>query len=186
LAFQRPTTQATTGFLNFLENEAELAGVLGHELGHLQYKDKRLKQSSGKSAMDGIKIAAAITAPFFGIFGMLGILGLVGLEALTGKSEVPDATVRKADKQALNMMQAAGYDPQAWLDVLDRLLKSQQEEVFFMLDYHNSRPLTAKRLESLQKEFRELNFTDQDLHTYRTKYVDATRGTRSMYGRAVA
>jgi len=69
----------TTGMLNFLQNEAELASVLAHEIGRLQYKDPRFTQSD--DVLNAATQAGASIAPMFGPIGSLASLGLVLLQA---------------------------------------------------------------------------------------------------------
>ncbi|MDD3295609.1 MAG: M48 family metalloprotease, partial [Geobacteraceae bacterium] len=54
----------TTGMLNFLQNEAELAAVLAHEIGELQQADRRFTKSDDVIGA-ATKTGSAI-APMFG------------------------------------------------------------------------------------------------------------------------
>ncbi|MBI4711618.1 MAG: M48 family metalloprotease [Candidatus Omnitrophica bacterium] len=69
----------TTGMLNFLQNEAELAAVLAHEIGQQQTVDRRFTKRD-----DAINAAAQVgsaVGPMFGPLGSLASLGLVLLQA---------------------------------------------------------------------------------------------------------
>src|SRR3989338_9730032 len=64
----------TTGFFKFLRSEIELAGILAHEIGMLQYKDPRL--SKFKKAFELLLQTGSQIGPAFGTIGALSVLGL--------------------------------------------------------------------------------------------------------------
>jgi beta-barrel assembly-enhancing protease len=93
--------QVWTGLLLRVENEAQLAGVLGHEIGHYlqRHSIERLRDAQARSAF------ATLLAPF-GIVGLVGQLGaLAGLLAYSREHE------READRIGVALMSQAGHDP---------------------------------------------------------------------------
>lgn len=92
--------QVWSGLLLRVENEAQLAAVIGHELGHYL-------QRHTLERMRDLKDKAALGA-FVGMFGLVGAIGQLALLAsVYGFSRDQE---READVIGLNLMRRAGYD----------------------------------------------------------------------------
>ena len=92
--------QVWGGLLLRVSSEAQLASVLGHELGHYfsRHSLARLREARGGSAF------ATLMVPF-------GLVGLVGqLAALAGMLSYSREQEREADRIGLQLTQRAGYD----------------------------------------------------------------------------
>ncbi|HLO93494.1 MAG TPA: M48 family metallopeptidase [Burkholderiaceae bacterium] len=97
--------QIWSGLLLRVDNEAQLAAVLGHEIGH--YLQRHTLQR-----MRDLKDKAAASA-FIGLFGLAGALGQLALAASV-QSFSRDHE-READLIGLQLMHEAGYDiREAW------------------------------------------------------------------------
>lgn len=93
--------QVWSGLLLRVDNEAQLAGVIGHEMGHYLQRHMldRLRDSRARSAF------ATLMVPF-------GLVGLVGqLAALAGMMAFSRDQERQADAIGISLMRRAGYDP---------------------------------------------------------------------------
>jgi predicted Zn-dependent protease len=93
--------QVWTGLLLRVDNEAQLAGVLGHEIGHYlqRHSLERLRDARARSAF------ATLLAPF-------GVVGLVGqLGALAGQLAYSREHEREADRIGIALMTKSGHDP---------------------------------------------------------------------------
>lgn len=93
--------QVWTGLLLRVENEAQLAGVLGHEIGHYlqRHSIERLRDAQTRSAF------ATLMAPL-GLVGLVGQLGaMAGLLAFSREHE------READRIGIALMKRSGHDP---------------------------------------------------------------------------
>jgi predicted Zn-dependent protease len=92
--------QVWTGLLLRAENEAQLAAVIGHEIGHYLQRHSlaRLRDARSRSAF------VTLMAPF-------GVVGAVGqLAALAGGLAYSREHEREADRIGLALMQRNGYD----------------------------------------------------------------------------
>ena len=92
--------QVWTGLLLRVDNEAQLAAVLGHEIGHYlqRHSVDRLRDAKSRSG------AAAMMA----MLGVVGLIGQVGLVAgMYGYSRDQE---READRVGALLMRKAGYD----------------------------------------------------------------------------
>ncbi len=169
----------TTALLYFLENESELAAVLAHEIGELQYKDPRL--SRGRKILDGLTKTGAAVGPAFGQIGALAVLGLAAVHTIADKSQPsPDEKLEGADTLGLEYMVKAGYDPQGMIDVLYKFLNSKQLTPYFF-DYYQSRPITEERFQALQTRFSKLPLDGKSFSANREDYQERTQGVREIY-----
>ncbi|OGA19323.1 MAG: hypothetical protein A3H32_04220 [Betaproteobacteria bacterium RIFCSPLOWO2_02_FULL_63_19] len=104
--------QVWTGLMLRMENEAQLAAVLGHEIAH--YLERHTLER-----LRDIKSASAF-ATFVGLFGAAGAIGqLATLAATFGFSRDQE---RAADRIGVLLMRKAGYDPAEAAKVWGNLL----------------------------------------------------------------
>jgi predicted Zn-dependent protease len=112
---------ATRGLLERLDNEAELAGVLGHEIGHVtaRHVSERISQAL---IVQGITIGATAAAgqseDDWVRYGVPLIVGAAGSGYMLSFSRRQEA---EADEQGVKYMVAAGYDPEGMMEVLGML-----------------------------------------------------------------
>jgi predicted Zn-dependent protease len=97
----------TQGLLYRLNNEAQLAGVLGHEAGHIA-KRHSVKQIEKARTAQGLTAVAGIAGAIFGIGGVGDVTGLVAGLALMKYGRNQE---READYSGLGYMTRAGYSP---------------------------------------------------------------------------
>ena len=170
----------TTGMLNFLENEAELAAVLAHEIGEQQTVDRRFTKRD--DAINAAAQAGSAVGPMFGPLGSLASLGLVLLQAYNESSyKTPGERLLESDASAMKYLMNAGYDPQALMDIQEHFLKAGEKMTPYFYDYYQSRPITEERVLALKKEFQKLSLHGKSLITDPVKYREMTRGVREMY-----
>ena len=158
-AFAEPngTVYVTTGLLALLENEAQLAGVLGHELTHTYNRHLYLENRSMRKKVLTMSIlgAAASVAPggagfaagaqVFGAAVQLGaaVTDQILIASVYGYSRENE---QEADSNGLAMMTAASYDPHAMarsFELLDQ--GSRYEFEPFDTFYHDHPKLTERR-----------------------------------------
>lgn len=170
----------TTGMMNYLQNEAELAAILAHEIGLLQYRDPSF--SSLRKIVSGVSQTGAMVAPAFGQIGMLAVLGfaLVNAAAKMGEKD-PGGRILQADTLALDYLIQSGYDPQGLMDVLERFLDADEKVMPYFSDYYKARPISKERILNLEKEFSELNLEGKELLTRPQIYQDFTKPIREIY-----
>ena len=169
----------TTGMMNFLQSEAELAAVLAHEIGEIQYPDPRF---SKHEVMNTAMQAGASIAPMFGPFGSLASLGLVLVQAYNESShKTPEERLLASDAAAMRYLMESGYDPQAMITVQEHFLRAGKTVTPYFYDYYQSRPITEKRMKALAKGFEKLPLAGKELTTAPVEYQEMTRGIREIY-----
>lgn len=134
----------TTSFLVFLKNEAELASVLGHEIGELQFLDPQFNPL--RKTMDGVTQVGSMIGPMLGQIGALASLGLVALHAAYARDPNLESRILSSDQWAMNAMVQSGYDPQSLLDVMEHFAKYDRQALSLFYDYYQSRPITVRVL----------------------------------------
>ncbi|HUJ42822.1 MAG TPA: M48 family metalloprotease [Opitutaceae bacterium] len=132
-----------TGMLARIENEAQLATVLGHELSHATNRHglKQYRNIKNQSAF-----LASLTVGTSGIGTLLGGLGVIA--SVSGYSRELE---READVSGFQMLLAAGYDPRespkVFRVLLDESQRSKIKEPFFF----GSHPRLTERIASFEQ-----------------------------------
>jgi beta-barrel assembly-enhancing protease len=110
----------TRGAILFAHDEAEVAGVIGHEMTHVLNQD-------GIEAAKGAMTAAGITkatASAIGVDQASPAIDKMNQSILSNGFDKPQEYA--ADKGAMQLLIAAGYDPVSFLHYLKRLEIAQQ------------------------------------------------------------
>lgn len=95
--------QVWSGLLLRVENEAQLAAVVGHEIGHYleRHSVERLRDAKARSAFGA----------FMAAFGVVGLVAQMA--SLAGGFAFSREHERRADEIGVHLMRQAGYDPRA-------------------------------------------------------------------------
>lgn len=136
----------TSGILKIIDNEAELAGVLGHEIGHMvaRHGVKRLQAQLGYSLLshllfgddEGVRKIANITAN-------LVFLGY-GRE-----------NEFEADYLGTEYVYMAGYDPQGVIGLLAKIKQLEGREPWAVEVLLRSHPPTSDRIQEVGQQIQE-------------------------------
>ncbi len=134
----------TSGLLLACENEAELAGVMAHEVAHIAACHAARTQTRSSLA----KIASI---PL--IFAGAGIGGLVLPVTFMRFSRSFEA---EADYLGVQYLYHAGYDPQAFLSFLERIAASEGKKPGLLARTFTTHPPTPDRMKKVQKQIATL------------------------------
>lgn len=108
----------TRGILALADNEAEVAGVIGHEYGHIVARHIAQQQSRATAANIGLT-ALGVVAAVMGVPGQVGDLAGYGAQAYL--QDYSRDQELEADRLGIRYMSRAGYDPQAMESFLRKL-----------------------------------------------------------------
>ena len=108
----------TRGLLAYLNSEAELAAVLGHEIGHVTARHSVRQQST--AAVTGI--LGAVVAASTGVQGVDTLTDMASTAIVRGYGRDHEL---EADRLGAEYLAKSGYDPTAMLEVVG-ILKNQE------------------------------------------------------------
>lgn len=139
------------GLLNHMNSEAELASVLGHEIGHVTARHAVARYTQ----MQGYQLGMAITSIFVPIPQALGnISNILAQSFIMGFGRQQEL---QSDELALKYAPAAGYNAQATVELLSTLKRledinnaEKKDSGDKVTNYHGafaSHPETKKRVE---------------------------------------
>jgi len=111
----------TRGIMAHLNSEAELAGVLGHEIGHVTARHSVRQYSAAVAANIGFTLGS-ILVPELGSRAGQSLLNVLGGALLSGYGRDHEL---EADRLGAEYLARTDYEPRAILDVLT-LLKNQE------------------------------------------------------------
>jgi predicted Zn-dependent protease len=160
----------TRGILAYLGNEAELAGVLGHEIGHVTARHSVQQITRSQLAQIGLGVGSVLS-PTFGQFGNLAesSLGLLFLRFSRDNE-------READRLGVEYAARAGWDPREvsnFFDVLGRLSAAGgRETIPGWLQTHPDPPERVQTTRMLAQEWiRMLGLTDERMVVNRENHI---------------
>lgn len=169
----------TRGIMSFLNSEAELLAVLGHEIGHITARHPVRQQSQSTLA----NIGAAAVGVFTGSGDLAGLANYAGAAIIRGYGRDQEL---EADRLGAEYLARVGMDPDHMIDVV-RLLKNQElfeiqqarEEKREPRVYHgvfSTHPDNDQRLREVVKAAEKLRTNEQKGDAGRERYLRAIQG----------
>jgi Peptidase family M48 len=166
-----------TALLTQMENEAQLASVLGHEIAHTTYEHARLQMQKERviSSLTFFTNFATVAGIIPAELGML--VSAFGGPALSSK--YGRDFEEQADRAGLTYMSQAGYDPREAAKIWKRLVdRTEPQEANFGADVerafakginsiYSSHPDAQKRYKTLSRLI-ALNYYDQNFDNMKT------------------
>lgn len=137
-----------TGILARMDNEAQLATLLAHEMTHVTNRH-------GVISFRGVKNKTAVLASVQGSVGFVPLVGDVvsSLGALGAKSSVyghSRALEGEADTVGLKLMAQSGYDPREAPKLFRHMKKELEEEKIKEPFFFGTHPRLAERVENYE------------------------------------
>ncbi|UCF56248.1 MAG: M48 family metalloprotease, partial [Deltaproteobacteria bacterium] len=146
-AFPGGSIACTRGILLSLDNEAELAALLGHELGHVNARHTAQQMSKGlltQAVVGGLSVLAGTKGAAYG--RMASQLGMIGGGALLASYSRDNE--READALGMEYMVRTGYTPKGMIglmDMLRALSKNKPSTIELMFATH---PMSDERYQT--------------------------------------
>ncbi len=169
----------TRGILLKMDNEASLAALIGHELGHVNSRHTAQAMSKGiltSLAVSGL--ASVASGAGDQTEALAAGLGQVAAGALLARYSRENE--READSLALKYMVKAGFGPAGHtnlMDMLRSLSKTNPSAIELMFATH---PMSEERYQTSLRSIAKLPEKSKSLPVFRERYMDNTRKLRDM------
>jgi predicted Zn-dependent protease len=178
-AFPGGSIAVTRGILLELDNEAELASLLGHELGHVNARHAARQMSKGSLTsllVGGLAMAAGTQSDAAGkIAQQLGMLGQGMLLSRYSRDNE-----READSLGNQYMVKAGYSSKGFvglMDMLNSMHKGKSSAASILFSTH---PMSSERYDTaVEKNNNRYKYT-KNYSMNRNKYMDNIASLRKM------
>jgi predicted Zn-dependent protease len=180
-AFPGGSIAVTRGILLSLENEAELAALLGHELGHVNARHTAQQMSKGmitQAVVGGVSVLAGTQGRVYG--QLASQLGAISAGALLASYSRDNE--READALGMKYMVTTGYGSEGFIglmDVLQSLGKDKPSAIELMFATH---PMSEERYKTAVKSANTKYKSAGKKPLYRDRYMDNIARLRAKKG----
>jgi predicted Zn-dependent protease len=137
-----------SGMFNLVENQDQLAAVIGHEIGHVLAKHSNERASQEMAVSSGMALIQAMSTPTSALgqtaFGLLGVGAEYGVLMPYGRLQESEA-----DIVGLDLMAKAGFDPRQSINLwqkMDQTVQGRQP-----VEFLSTHPSHATRVQDLQQ-----------------------------------
>jgi len=172
-AFPGGSIATTRGLLVNLNNEAELAALLGHETGHVNAR--HTAQQMTKKMLLGVALAigTVVVAEKNKKYAPLAAgLGAVGAGALLAHYSRNDE--RQADQLGMEYMVRSGYNPEGMVQLMDVLQQMSKHKPGFFDRMFASHPMSSERYATAKSRMVSLYADKTKLPLFRKRFMDHT------------
>ena len=142
------------GTIDAAQNEAQLAGVIAHEIAHIAERHAAEQITKGTFANVGLGILGALIGGD-GRAAQIAQLG-AGVAAQATMMKFSRDAEREADVKALQYMRRAGYDPRGMVEFLRILRARQGRDGGSAANFFASHPAPAERIQRLEQQANRL------------------------------
>jgi len=139
-----------SGLILKADNEAELAGVMAHEIGHVAARHGTRQATKGELAQLGM-----IPLIFMGGWTGYGIYQAASVLVPVTFLKFSRAMESEADLLGLEYMYKAGYDPEAFVDFFEKIQTLEKRKPGTMSKVFSTHPPTDARITAAQKNIQE-------------------------------
>ena len=142
-----------TGLILKTESEAELAGVMAHEIAHVAARHGTKQATRSELAQIGMMVAS-IAVPY----STLGYGALQGASMLipVGFLKFSRSMEREADYLGLQYLYKAGYDPTAFVDFFEKLQSMEKKKPGTVAKVFSTHPMNDDRIKAAQDEIERI------------------------------
>ncbi|MGX9364973.1 M48 family metalloprotease [Desulfoplanes sp. PS50] len=178
-AFPGGSIGLTRAIMLELDNEAELAALLGHELGHVNARHTAARMSKGQLTSLVVGLGAAAVGALHEDMGDIAAgLGSLGTGALLAHYSREDE--RQADDLGMLYMMRAGYDTDGMVGLMDMLNEQHRQKPGALELMFATHPMSSERLATARKAAAGKYATSRDYRLNRERYLDNTASLRRI------
>ena len=167
-----------TGVLLAADNEAEMAGVMAHEIAHVAARHGTRQATRGQIVNYG-------TIPLIFLGGWTGyaIRQGMGLAIPMGFLSFSRGFEAEADMLGLQYIYKAGYDPTAFVDFFEKVQSQEKRKPGTMSRVFSSHPMTDDRIKSAQANIQELLKAKPEYVVSTSEFNDVKARLLSLHSR---
>ncbi len=179
-AFPGGSIAATRGILVELESEAELAALLGHEIGHVNAR--HTAEQSTKGMLANLLVAGATVATSAAGYGNAANLvqSLGGLSAGALLAHYSRDNEREADGLGMEYMTRAGYTPEGMVGLMEVLQKNGRKQPGAIELMFATHPMSRERLQFARQQSQSTYARFLSGARNRERYMDQTANLRKI------
>lgn len=162
-----------TGLILAADNEAELAGVMAHEIAHVAARHATKNQTKGQ-------IWNLASIPVILVGGPVGyaIQQAAGLAVPMSFLKFSRDAEREADLLGLEYQYASGYDPGSFVQFFEKIKVKDKHKANFLAKAFSTHPMTDDRIARAQNEIEAL-LPDKDRYVVDTSEFQDVKGRLS-------
>jgi beta-barrel assembly-enhancing protease len=139
-----------SGLILKADTEAELAGVMSHEIAHVAARHGTRQATRGEIAQ-----LATIPLIFLGGWTGYGIQQAASVAIPIGFLSFSRGFESEADLLGLEYMYKSGYDPEAFVDFFEKIQSLEKKKPGTMAKVFSTHPMTDDRIKVAQKNIQE-------------------------------
>jgi len=176
-AFPGGSIACTRGILLSLDDEAQLAALFGHEVGHVSARHSAARMSQSlliQAAVAGTAVAVAVKDKRYA--PIAGAVGALGSGLLLAKYSRDDE--RQADALGLDYMVRCGYNPDGMTGLMGMLTSLHEAEPSKLQLMFATHPMGRERFENAQRAIRERYAACGGYPRNRERFMDETAPMR--------
>ncbi len=180
-AFPGGSIAVTRGILLSLDNEAELAGLIGHELGHVNARhsaEQASKNQLSSILVGGLSLLASTQGA--GLGDLTQQLGALGQGMFLSKYSRDNE--READFLGHQYMTQAGHPSPGFLGLMEMLNSLNKEAPSSAQMLFATHPMSSERLAAAVQRDATQYRNSRSLPLNRERYMDHTHGVRQKKG----
>jgi predicted Zn-dependent protease len=169
----------TRGILLAMEDESELGALLGHEIGHVNYRHNASQMSKGMASQLVIALGVGLVAYKYQKYTTLAAgLGALGSGLVLSKYSRDDE--RQADETGQAYMVRAGYHPDGMVHLMERLVALNKQEPSALEVMFASHPMSTERYDAAVRRSAVTYAGVREQALNRERYMDMTASLRAQ------
>ena len=167
----------TRGILVDLDNEAELAALLGHELGHVNARHAAQRQGKAMVAQVALQ-GASLIGSAYGVGDLVNMGGQLGASALL--SSYSRDNEREADALGQEYMVRAGYPATGMVGLQQLLVDQEKGSPGMVQTMFATHPMSRERRDTARQMAEEKFAASNRRDAGRERYQDSIAGLRRI------
>lgn len=166
----------TRGIVTELQDEAELAALLGHEIGHVNARHAAQRQGQGLLAQVAVAgLSAAVDSQWSTLTAIAGQIGASALLASYSRENE-----READALGQEYMVRAGYPASGMVRLHALLVREAKDKPSLLATMFSSHPMSGERMAAAQTLADTAYAASLKADPRRERFMDNTAGLRRI------